>query len=76
MRCVKCGAETFSDKTTDVIEFDECILVIRNIPCRKCSECDEVIYSGKTIRELEKIVDKVKISLTDILVVDFKKIAA
>ena len=76
MKCIKCGAETFLDKTTDVFEFDDCILVIRNIPCRKCAECDEIIYSGRIIRDIEKIVDNVRNSLTDIVVVDFKKIAA
>ncbi len=76
MKCIKCGAETFADKTTDVFEFNNCVLVIRNIPCKKCAECDEIIYSGKIVRELEKIVAQMKNSLTDIAVVDFKKIAA
>ncbi len=76
MKCMKCGAETMQDTTTDVFDVGDSVIVIRNIPCRKCTECAEVIYSGKVIRELEKIVDRAKQTLSEVAVIDFTKVAA
>ena len=64
------------DTTTDVFDVGDSVIVIRNIPCRKCTECAEVIYSGKVIRELEKIVDRAKQTLSEVAVIDFTKVAA
>ena len=76
MKCMKCGATTVNGTTSDVFDGGDSVIVIRNIPCRKCTECAEVIYSGKVIRELEKIVDRAKQTLSEVAVIDFTKVAA
>ena len=76
MRCMKCGAATVQGTTSDVFDVGEGVIVIRNIPCRKCTECAEVIYSGKVIRALEKIIERATQTLSEIAVIDFAKIAA
>lgn len=76
MKCMKCGAEVTEPVTTDVFEVGGGVVVIRNIPCKKCTECAEIIYSGKVIREIEKIVAQAKKTLTEIAVLDFTKVAA
>ena len=73
---MKCGATTVNGTTSDVFDVGDSVIVIRNIPCRKCTECAEVIYSGKVIRELEKIVDRAKQTLSEVAVIDFTKVAA
>lgn len=76
MKCMSCGGEIIESTTTDVFDIGNCVIVIRNIPCKKCMECAEIIYSGTVIRELEKIVQQTKKTLTEIAVLDFTKIAA
>jgi len=76
MKCMNCGAEVVDSFTTDVFDIGECVVVIRNIPCKKCTECAEIIYGGKTVRVLEKIVEQMKKNLTEVVVLDFAKIAA
>lgn len=76
MKCMKCGAETVTSTTVDVFDVGESVIVIRNIPCRKCTECAEIIYSGKVVRELEKIVERARQTLSEVAVIDFNKIAA
>jgi YgiT-type zinc finger domain-containing protein len=73
---MKCGADVEESVTTDVFEVGGGVVVIRNIPCRKCSECAEIIYTGKIIRELEKIISQVEKNLTEVAVLDFAKMAA
>ena len=37
MKCMKCGRDTFESRNTEAIELEnDCLLVIRNIPCYKC----------------------------------------
>lgn len=76
MKCMNCGAEVVKSVTTDVFEVCGGVVVIRNIPCKKCTECAEIIYSGKVIRELEKIVAQAEKNFTEVAVLDFTKIAA
>lgn len=76
MKCMKCGAEVVNSVTTDVFEIGGGVVVIRNIPCKKCSECAEIIYNGKVIREIEKIIAQAQKTLTEITVLDFAKVAA
>ncbi len=49
MKCMKCGAEVIKGVTTDVTDLGTCLVIIRNVPCHKCMECVEAIYTGDTI---------------------------
>ena len=76
MKCLKCGADAVKDTTTDVTDLGNCLIIVRNVPCYKCTECSEVIYTGDTVRTLEKIIAQVKNELSEIMVIDYAKQAA
>ena len=42
MKCMKCGQPAYKSVTSEAIELGFGLLVIRNIPCYKCEECDEI----------------------------------
>jgi len=71
MKCISCGAKTFSETTTDVTDLKTCLVIVRNVPCHKCSECDEVIYAGDVVKQLESIAATAKNAVDEITVVDF-----
>jgi YgiT-type zinc finger domain-containing protein len=73
MKCISCGANTFASTTTDVVELKNCLVIVRNVPCNKCSECDEIIYTGDVVRQLESITDMAKSDVSEIAIVDFNK---
>ena len=76
MRCVKCGKETYQSTTTEAIELGGgCLLVIRNIPCYKCREWDEVLYTGDIVERLERITENAKKLMQELVVVDYAKAA-
>ena len=75
MKCMRCGKDTFKSTTTEAIEMDFGLLVIRNIPCYKCTECDEVFYTGDVVERLEAITDSVKMLMQEITIIDYGKIA-
>lgn len=76
MKCLKCAAEAVKSTTTDVTDFGDCLIIIRNVPCYKCTECNEILYTGDVIRKLDVIIAKAKQTLNEISVIDFAKKAA
>ncbi len=76
MKCLCCGKDGMYDCTTsEAIEMEFGLLVIRNIPCMKCSECDEVFINGIVIKKIEDIIEKVKSITQDVTIIDYQKTA-
>jgi len=71
MKCISCGAKAFHGTTTDVTDLETCLVIVRNVPCHKCSECDEIIYMGDVAERLEKIAAAAKIAISEIAIIDF-----
>ena len=72
MKCLKCGRETFESRNSEAIELDNgCLLVIRNIPCYECTECDEILYTGDVVEQMEQIIAAAKNLTQQLMVVDF-----
>ena len=75
MKCIKCGQEAYKSTTTEAIEMESGILVIRNIPCYKCDECDEILYTGDTVTKIERITETVKTMSQEVTIIDYAKVA-
>ncbi len=75
MKCMKCGKNAYKSTTTEAIELGFGVLVIRNIPCYKCDECDEIFYTGDVVKNIEKITERVKQFVQEIIVLDYEKAA-
>ena len=71
MKCISCGAKTSPGTTTDVTDMGNCLVIVRNVPCHKCSECDEIIYTANVIKDLEVIAETAKIAVNDIAIIDY-----
>ena len=76
MKCISCKAETSFGTTTDVTDLGKCLVIVRNVPCHKCSECNEIIYTGDVIKRLEAIVKTAEMAMNEIAVVDYSNLAA
>jgi YgiT-type zinc finger domain-containing protein len=51
--------------TTDVTASESCVIIIRSVPCHKCTQCGEVSFDIRVSERLEKIVDRLKDSDSD-----------
>ena len=71
MRCMRCGKPAYKSMTSESIEFGFGLLVIRNIPCYKCEECDEIFFTGDVVQKIEEIVDEAKQLMQETRVVYF-----
>lgn len=58
--CVYC-AGTLKETTTDYVEkIDNYVIVIKNVPCEKCSQCGEEYFSGTVAEKIESILDSIQ----------------
>ena len=76
MKCLSCKAETTPGTTTDVTDLGNCLVIVRNVPCHKCSECNEIIYTGEVIKRLETIAKTAKLAMNEFAIVDYRNLAA
>ena len=75
MKCSRCGKLAYQSTTSEAIELGFGLLVIRNIPCYKCAECDEILYTGDVVLKLEAIVRQAKQVMQELYIVDFSQAA-
>ncbi len=75
MKCMKCGHDMFESTTTEAVELDAGILVIRNIPCYKCSFCDEIHFTGDIVKQLEELISKAEKQAQEVVIMNFQKAA-
>ncbi len=75
MRCMKCGKPVYKSLTSEAIELGFGLLVIRDIPCYKCEECDEILYTGDVVKKIEKIIEDAKSRMEDQTILYFDDVA-
>jgi len=75
MKCIRCGNETYESTTTEAVEIDGGVLIIRNIPCYKCECCSEIHFTGDVVKRLEQIIASAKKHIQELAVVNFSTAA-
>ncbi len=75
MKCQVCGATAEKGLTTSVTDLGGCLIIVRNVPCYKCSECNEVIYTADVVQHLEKIIKTAKKLMQEVSIIDYSQVA-
>lgn len=71
MNCLMCKGILENKNTTFMVELDNCIIIIKNVPSQVCKQCGEVSYSDEVAKQLEKLVNAVRNSITEITVINY-----
>ena len=75
MLCMKCYTEEKKGFTTIVTDLVNCLLIVRNVTCYKCEECNEIIYTGDVVKRLEQIIEQAKQFTQEISIVNYSSAA-
>lgn len=75
MKCQVCGAAAEKGLTTSVTDLGKCLIIVRNVPCYKCSECNEIIYSADVVQHLETIIEAAKQLMQEVSIIDYSQAA-
>ena len=71
MRCFFCRGELTGGTTTHVVTLDNCIIIVKNVPCTRCCQCGESYFSDEVAQHLERIVQAARAAVTEIAVVNY-----
>ncbi|MCD8365008.1 MAG: type II toxin-antitoxin system MqsA family antitoxin [Clostridiales bacterium] len=58
--CVFCGGSLKDDVTDYVEKIDNYVVVIKNVPCEKCSQCGEEYFDNKVAKKIESILNGIQ----------------
>ncbi len=73
--CFYCKGDMKPSPTTHVVNYNGCLIVIKNVPCEECAQCGEVEYSDEVMKQLETIVNNAKKLLQEFSIIDYSKVA-
>jgi len=71
MSCFFCKGEMVESTTTHVVTMENCIIIVKNVPCTRCAQCGEAFFSDEVAECLEKIVKQFRVVVTEIAVVNY-----
>lgn len=75
MACFICKGSLVNSTTTYMAECDNCYIIIKNVPCQKCTQCGEEYLNGVTVQKIESIVSRIKDLLTEVAIIDYNNAA-
>lgn len=71
--CLYCGCKTTASSVTNhVVNYRDCVIVVKNVPCEECEQCGEKYFSDEVMEKLEKIVDTAKQLAMEVFVTDYR----
>ena len=73
MKCFFCKGQVKEGTTTFMTEVDNCVIIIKDVPARVCSQCEEAVFSMETAQKIEEMVISIKSTKTEIAVIYFEK---
>ena len=74
--CMYCKSDEFIDSlTTHVVNYKNCLIIIRNVPCAECEQCGEKFYTDEVALRLDKIISHAKKFAQEISVIDYRQAA-
>jgi len=74
MECTFCNGDRINDITTKMIQPNNMLLVIKNVPCLKCTQCGEPYFDYKTAGEKGYISKIFEDTGAEMVVVEYNKV--
>ncbi len=76
MNCFTCGSNHMIETSTIYVEkLKSGILIVKNVPCRKCSQCGEEFFSMATMKEIEKLSRQAEDIISEVMIIDYTRAA-
>ena len=70
-KCFYCKGNMVDGFSNYMVDLDGRFIIIRNVPCHKCSQCGEVSYSGEVVARLGEMVVKLKEAPAEVAIVEY-----
>lgn len=76
MNCLVCKSGTLIEGVeTYFARLNDGYIIIENVPCKKCEQCGEILFSASTIEKIEDLLEAYQKVPSKIFIVDYRKAA-
>ena len=72
MKCFFCKGDMVEGTTSYMVDMNGHFIIIRNVPCHKCTQCGEVTYSGTVAARLDELVAALEKMMTEVAIIDYE----
>jgi YgiT-type zinc finger domain-containing protein len=62
--------------TTFMVDLDNCIVIVKNVPSKVCDQCEEAFFCDEVMERLEHITNTLHHAMTEIAVVNYQELVA
>ena len=73
MKCHRCGSGCMTEQVSDLpfkLDLHQ-VLIVKSTPCRICESCGETLLEDQVLRDIDRIIDRVRRTTTELEVVRF-----
>ena len=74
-KCTFYKGATREGLSTFTADFEDCIVIIRNVPSHICEQCGETYYTTEVMQQVYRIVQSVRETMSEITVVNYRPAA-
>ncbi len=76
MKCSVCkNGNIIHSKTTYFANLPNCYLIIENVPCQKCTQCGEEVFSMSVMEHIDQIISSVEKLAGKVCVLEYQAAA-
>ena len=73
MNCFMCKGNLEEKKVNYVIDLENTIIIIKEVPAKVCTQGGEQYVDDETAENIEKIVNQLKKLATEVTIVNYKE---
>ena len=76
MNCLICkGGTMIESYEAYFAKLETGYLIVENVPCFKCKQCGEILFSVSVLRRIENLIEVYKKVRSKIFIVDYRQAA-
>ena len=73
MECFMCKGKLESKKVNYIVDLDNTIIIIKEVPAKVCTKCGEQYFDDETSKNIEKIVNQLKELAIEVTIVNYRE---
>ena len=76
MKCLACKNEMMIDTTTTYfVNLQDYYVIVENVPCKKCTQCGEEVFSLSVMERIDEIVAGITKKDSKVCIMEYKSVA-
>lgn len=76
MKCTLCKANLTNGRVNHIVDLEERIVIVKNVPANVCKQCGEYYVDTQTALKLQSIIEEVIKNKAEIFVVNYDDMVA